>query len=80
MGRIGKALSGIQSEKTLLQKEVKKIVTAAFIIAIGLCIVIFVVSIIMYGNRIKGLLSGLTLAMAILPEEFPIVLTVFLAI
>jgi len=80
MGRIGKALSNIKSEKTLLQKEVKKIVTAAFIIAISLCIIIFITYIVMYGDRLKGLLSWLTLAMAILPEEFPVVLTVFLAI
>ena len=57
MGRIGKALGGITSEKTLLQKEVKKIVTAAFMIAIALCILIFVIYVIMYGERIKGLLS-----------------------
>ncbi len=80
MGRIGKALGGIISEKTLLQKEVKKIVTAAFMIAITLCILIFVIYVSMYGERIKWLLSWLTLAMAILPEEFPVVLTVFLAI
>lgn len=80
MGRIGKALTNITSEKTLLQKEVKKIVAAAFIIAITLCILIFLIYIIMYGDRVKGLLSWLTLAMAILPEEFPVVLTVFLAI
>jgi magnesium-transporting ATPase (P-type) len=53
MGRIGKALGGITSEKTLLQKEVKKIVTAAFIIAMILCIVMFIIYIIMYGQRIK---------------------------
>ncbi|MFA6255551.1 MAG: cation-translocating P-type ATPase [Candidatus Absconditabacterales bacterium] len=80
MGRIGKALGGIKSEKTLLQKEVKKIVTTAFIIAITLCVCVFVIYVSIYGNRTQGLLSGLTLAMAILPEEFPVVLTVFLAI
>jgi Ca2+-transporting ATPase len=53
MGRIGKALGGIISEKTLLQKEVKKIVTAAFMIAITLCILIFVIYVSMYGERIK---------------------------
>jgi magnesium-transporting ATPase (P-type) len=57
MGRIGKALNEIKSEKTLLQKEVRKIVTAAFIIAIVLCVIIFVIYISMYGDRIKGLLS-----------------------
>ena len=53
MGRIGKALTNITSEKTLLQKEVKKIVTAAFMIAIALCILIFVIYVSMYGERIK---------------------------
>lgn len=80
MGRIGKALSGIKNEKTLLQKEVKKIVKNAFIIAIILCIIIFLAYSIINKDRIQGLLSWLTLAMGILPEEFPIVLTVFLAI
>lgn len=53
MGRIGKALNEITDEKTLLQKEVKKIITAAFIIAISLCIIIFAVYVVMYTDRIK---------------------------
>lgn len=80
MGRIGKALGNIKNEKTFLQKEVKRIVTTAFIIAIILCIIIFLAYGIIKSNRIQGLLSWLTLAMGILPEEFPIVLTIFLAI
>ena len=32
------------------------------------------------GNWIEGFLASITLAMAILPEEFPVVLTVFLAL
>ena len=32
------------------------------------------------GDWLAGVLGGLTLAMAILPEEFPVVLTVFLAL
>ena len=31
------------------------------------------------GNWLEGLLAGIALAMAILPEEFPVVLTIFLA-
>ncbi|EKD24851.1 MAG: hypothetical protein ACD_80C00146G0006 [uncultured bacterium (gcode 4)] len=80
MGHIGKSLINIKSEKTLLQKEVKKIVAMAFIIAVTLCIIIFFAYSLINHDRIKGLLSWLTLAMAILPEEFPVVLTVFLAI
>ena len=32
------------------------------------------------GNWLQGVLAGITLAMAILPEEFPVVLTIFLAL
>lgn len=80
IGRIGKALGDIKTEKTLLQKEIRKIVTMAFIIAIILCIVVFFVYSTITHDWIQGLLSWLTLAMGILPEEFPIVLTIFLAI
>ena len=57
MGRIGKALNDIKTEKTNLQKEVKKIVTTAFIIAVALCLTIVVVYGIINQNRIQGLLS-----------------------
>lgn len=80
MGRIGKALGSIKSGKTLLQKQIKKTVTTAFIIAL----VLFLTVVIAYGtinqDRTQWLLSWLTLAMAMLPEEFPIVLTIFLAL
>jgi magnesium-transporting ATPase (P-type) len=57
MGRIGKALGDIKSEKTILQKQVRKIVIAAFIIAVVLCLTIVVAYGIMNQNRIQGLLS-----------------------
>lgn len=80
MGRIGKALGDITTEKTTLQKQVKKIVIGAFIIAVLLCTTIVLAYGFINKDWIQGLLSWLTLAMGILPEEFPIVLTVFLAI
>lgn len=57
MGRIGKALGDIETEKTSLQKEVKKIVTMAFIIAVALCLAIVIVYGIINQNWIQGLLS-----------------------
>ncbi|MBK7215203.1 MAG: hypothetical protein IPH88_18325 [Bacteroidales bacterium] len=32
------------------------------------------------GNFMNGILAGITLAMAVLPEEFPVILTVFMAL
>ncbi|HNY10404.1 MAG TPA: cation-translocating P-type ATPase, partial [Candidatus Wallbacteria bacterium] len=80
MGKIGKALQSIEEEDTTLKKETGRLVKKIFIIAILLCLV--VVGIYGFGKNewLKGILSGITLAMALLPEEFPVVLTIFLAL
>ena len=80
IGKIGKALQSIEEEDTTLKKETAKLVKKIFIIAILLCLI--VVGIYGFGKNewLKGILSGITLAMALLPEEFPVVLTIFLAL
>lgn len=80
MGKIGQALTGIETEKTLLQKETRKLVIIVFSIAMLLCLLVFGFQYAYTGSWMQGLLSGLTLAMAIIPEEFPFVLTIFFAI
>ena len=80
MGRIGKALQTIKPERTLLQKETSLIVKNFAIGGIILCALIVVVYGLTRGNWLKGLLSGLTLGMAILPEEFPVVMIIFLTL
>ena len=44
-----------------------------------LCTLAVVVYGLTRGNWLAGILAGITLAMAVLPEEFPVVLTIFLA-
>jgi Ca2+-transporting ATPase len=80
LGRIGKALSTIETERTPLQREVDRLVRT--IALLGLCAAALVVLIygITRGNWLEGLLAGIATAMAMLPEEFPVVLTVFLAL
>ena len=80
IGRIGKALQTVEQEVTPLQKETASIVRTAFIGALVLCAVVIVVYGLTRGNWLHGLLTGITLAMAMLPEEFPVVLTIFLAL
>jgi Ca2+-transporting ATPase len=46
----------------------------------GACLALAVYSAVRLGSWLTGVLAGITLAMAILPEEFPLVLTVFLAL
>jgi P-type Ca2+ transporter type 2C len=80
LGGIGNSLKSIEPEKTLLQKEVTKVVKTIAVMAIGLSIILVVVYWLTHGDFINGLLAGLTLSMSILPEEFPIVLMLFLTL
>jgi Ca2+-transporting ATPase len=80
MGKIGKALQTITEEDTLLQKETKRIVRDFSIIGAIFCILIIVIYGLTRGNWLEGILSGLTLGMAMLPEEFPVVLIIFLTL
>ena len=79
-GKIGKSLQTIEPEETLLQKETRRIVRNLALIGLSLCAVMAIVYGLSRGNWIDGFLASITLAMAILPEEFPVVLTVFLAL
>jgi Ca2+-transporting ATPase len=79
-GKIGKSLQTIEPEVTQLQKETRRIVRNLALIGLSLCVVMAVVYGLSRGNWIDGFLASITLAMAILPEEFPVVLTVFLAL
>ncbi len=80
IGKIGKSLGTIKEEPTLLQKETNRIVRGMAIIGITLCILVVLTYFLVKGNFVQGLLAGLTLAMAMLPEEFPVVLIIFLTL
>ncbi len=80
IGRIGKALKGIEPEKTLLQKETARWVRILALLGLSICILVVIAYGVTRGNWLEGTLAGLTLAMAILPNELPVVLTIFLAL
>ncbi|MDX1253333.1 MAG: cation-translocating P-type ATPase [Gammaproteobacteria bacterium] len=80
IGRIGKALQTLETEATPLQRQTRKLVRTLAAVGLTLCVVLVVVYGLTRGDWIAGLLAGITLAMATLPEEFPVVLTVFLAL
>ena len=80
LGRIGHSLRNIATESTPIQQEtariVKRIATVGLVLAALLAAAYWAV----LGDWLHGLLAGLTLAMAILPEELPVVLTLFLGL
>lgn len=80
MGKIGNALQKVKPESTPLQREMNRLVSRLFGIALFLCAAIVVIYGATTGNWLKGVLAGITLAMAILPNEFPVVVTIFLAL
>ncbi|MEI6124853.1 MAG: cation-translocating P-type ATPase [Bacteroidota bacterium] len=79
IGKIGKAIESVKEEPTRLKTEMGKLVKRLAIIGASLCVVVVVIYTITRGDLLNGFLAGITLAMAMLPEEFPVVLTIFLA-
>ncbi len=80
IGLIGKALESVAHEETPLQGEMRKLVKTLAIIGLSLCALVVVAYGLTWGNWLNGFLAGITLAMAILPNEFPVVLSIFLAL
>ena len=84
-GKIGENLSQVKEERSPLQKQTDKLVKwcaiGAFVLFV--CVVLFTfIDLSDYNLKdrvINSILSGVTLAMAMIPEEYPVVLTVFLS-
>ncbi len=80
IGKIGKALQTLEVEATPLQRQTAQLVKIFAFLGVLICALVVAVLGITQGDWLNGLLAGLTLAMAVLPEEFPLILTVFLAL
>jgi Ca2+-transporting ATPase len=80
MGRIGRALGLPTAAETRLQRETRQLVWKLALVAGALSIGVVVIYGLTRRDWLGGVLAGLTLAMAILPNEFPVVVTVFLAL
>ena len=79
IGKIGQALRGLESEPPRLQTQTRRLVRM-FAIAGGFVSVLVVVLYgLLRGGWLDAVLAGIALGMSMLPEEFPVVLTVFMA-
>jgi Ca2+-transporting ATPase len=84
-GKIGSNVASAPNEQTPLQKQTGKLVRVCAMIAAVLFVLVAIVTWFnipdhMFEDRlIESILSGITLAMAMIPEEFPVILTVFLS-
>ena len=80
LGRIGTALRTIEPERTPLQREIGRLVRVVAGVSLAAAAAVVLVFALTRGHWLEGLLAGIATAMAMLPEEFPVVLTVFLAL
>jgi Ca2+-transporting ATPase len=80
IGKIGRALQTLETESTDLQRQTGRIVRTFAIVGAGLCLLVVALMGLARGRWLEGVLAGLSLAMATLPEEFPVVMTIFLAL
>ena len=79
-GRIGHALTSLLPEKTPLYLEIHRLIRWVATIGVGVCAIVTVLYALLRDGWLHGALAGITLAMSVLPEEFPVVLTVFMAL
>jgi Ca2+-transporting ATPase len=80
IGRIGQALVGLQSEASPLKQQTAKLVKVLALIALAASLGLVAAMGLLRGDWIAALLGGIALAMALLPQEFTVVLTVLPAL
>ena len=80
LGRIGSTLAGLSTPPSRVQAELTQLVRRIAIAATLICLVAAAVYALRQGSWSEGVLVGLTLAMAIVPEEFAVVWTVMMAL
>ncbi len=79
-GRIGRSLSEIETQQTPLQQTMHRVVGWLGAAALAFCAIVAFAYWQLRGDWIEAALAGVTLAIALTPEEFPMVLVVFLAL
>ena len=80
LGKIGKALEALEPDETFLQKRSVAMIRIFAAIGLSLCAVVIILYGLTRDDWMGGFLAGIALAMSLLPEEIPVVLTVFLAL
>ncbi len=80
IGRIGAALGTVDYQRSPLQKQTARLVRNLAVLALALSLALVLVHGWIKGDWLQALLAGIALAMALLPEEYPVVLTVFPAL
>ena len=79
IGKIGQSLSTLETEPPRLQAQTRRLVRVFAMVGGAVCVLAVVLYGTVRGGWLDALLGGIALGMSMLPEEFPVVLTVFMA-
>lgn len=79
IGQIGRFLETLDTEAPHLQKETARMVSLCAIGGVAVALLVVLLYGWLRGDWLAALLAGIATAMSLLPEEFPVVLTIFLA-
>ena len=80
LGKIGKSIESIPYTRTHLQQSIDSIVKAIGGIALLTVIAIVIIYGVTRGSWLEGGIAAIAAAMALIPEEFPVILTLFMAL
>ncbi len=80
IGAIGKSLEDTKAGVSPLRIQTARLVRRVALIAIALCLCLVLIYGFMRGDWLTALLAGISLAMSTLPEEFPVILSVFMSL
>jgi Ca2+-transporting ATPase len=80
VGHIGVELAELAEGPTLLQRDIRRLIRMIGLLALMACVLVAVAYGIARDDWFGGVLSGLTLAISLVPEEFPMVLAIFMAL
>ncbi|MEZ0393212.1 MAG: cation-translocating P-type ATPase [Pseudobdellovibrionaceae bacterium] len=79
VGSIGQSLFSTITTDFFLSQEISKTVRLFAIVGLAICLLLVIAIGIQKSDWLAALLSGLAAAMALLPEEFPVILSIFTA-
>lgn len=79
IGKIGQSLTALDVETPRLKRETGRIVTWCAIVGGLVALLVVLLYGLSRGQWLEAMLAGIAVGMSMLPEEFPVVLTVFLA-
>jgi len=80
LGKIGGSLKQIINLNSPLQDDIEILIKRFMIFGVALSIIVLIIYGLIHDNWLEGALTAISLTMALLPEEFTVILTVFMAL